>query len=237
MNFTSMKHYIILLSCSLSFFGSAQNRYSNEKLDNNSSYTTNYNVLIDSIGKDKENLKSKKQLNYGVSINQSLTRYGLPTAVLFTLHYRKHQFDLGPQFRLGKSINDRQKNIGVEFNYRYYITGDTSWFSSYVLFNADYFFEYSKYDSYGVYYSEDPELNAQATMKSITNKSLALNVGYGIKFNLVRGLYFGSHAGLGACISFEETKTSLVNVDWNNTWKIRETYLGFIASVFIGYKF
>ncbi len=201
------------------------------------SYSVNYDGLIDSISMDGEKGKWKKHLNYGFSINQSLTWYGLPTAVLFTFNYKKHQFDLGPQFRLGKSINDRQKNIGVEFNYRYYITGDTSWFSSYVLFNADYFFEYSKPYKYGIYYSSDPTLNGQVSTSSTTFKSLALNVGYGIKFNLVKGFYLGSHAGIGTCISFEEHKTSLVNVDWSNTWKRREDNLGFIASVFIGYKF
>jgi hypothetical protein len=232
-----MKKYIALLCCSTSFLGLTQNRKSTEKLDNNSFYSTHCNVLIDSIGEDEEKLKAKKQLNYGVSINQSLTRYGLPTAVLFTLHYKKHQFDLGPQFRLGKSINEFQKNIGAEFNYRFYVTDDTNRFSSYVLFNADYFFEYSKPDRYGIYYSNDPALNGQVATSSTTYKSLALNVGYGMKFNLVRCFYLGSHAGIGTCISFEEHTTSLVNVDWNNTWKRRETNLGFIASVFIGYKF
>ncbi|AEA42123.1 hypothetical protein [Fluviicola taffensis] len=232
-----MKKYIVLLCCSISFLGLAQNRYSSERLDNNLSYSTNYCELIDSIREGKERVKPKKQVNYGFSINQSLTRYGLPTAILFTLHYKKHQFDLGPQFRLGKSINNRQKNIGVEFNYRYYITGDTSWFSSYVLFNADYFFEYSKPDRYGIYYSNNPALNDQVSISSTSFKSLALNTGYGIKFNMVRGFYLGSHAGIGTCISIEEHKISLVNVDWNSTWKRRETYLGFIASVFIGYKF
>ena len=221
----------------MSFLGLTQNIKSTKRLDNNSSYSADYTALIDSTGKMEENVKSRKQVNFGFSMNQSLTRYGLPTAVLFTLHYKKHQFDLGPQFRLGKSINDRQKNIGIEFNYRYYLTGDTSWFSSYVLFNADYFFEYSKPDRYGVYYSDDPALNGQVATSSITFKSLALNVGYGIKFNLPRGFYLGSHAGMGTCILFKEHTTSLVNVDWSNTWKRREDNLGFIASVFIGYKF
>lgn len=232
-----MKKYIILLCCSISLLGLSQKPNPNGNVDNNSFYSNNRHILLDTIGDRGENVKSKKLVNYGFSMNQSLTRYGLPTAVLFTFHYKKHQFDLGPQFRLGKSINDRQKNIGIEFNYRYYLTGDTSWFSSYVLFNADYFFEYSKPDRYGVYYSDDPALNGQVASSSITFKSLALNVGYGIKFNLLKGFYLGSHAGIGTCILFKEHTTSLVNVDWSNTWKRREDNLGFIASVFIGYKF
>jgi hypothetical protein len=231
-----MKTLLILLFLQILLTAVSQKTLSNEKLENNLSYFVNSNILIDTIGEKKENVKTK-QLQYGFSFNQSFTRYGLPTAVLFTLHYKKHQFDLGPQFRLGKSINERQKNIGIEFNYRYYILGDTSSFSSYVLFNADYFFEYSKPDRYGIYYSNDPALNEQVATSSSTNKSLALNIGYGIKFNLVEGLYLGSHAGIGTCFSFEEHTTSLVNVDWSNTWKRRETNLGFIASVFIGYKF
>lgn len=232
-----MKKIIILLTCSLSFLGSAQNVNSNEKLDDDLRYMNSHNLLIDSISEDKEDVKPKKNIQYGFSINQSITRYGLPTAILFTLHYKKHQFDLGPQFRLGKSINSRQKNIGIEFNYRYYILGDTTWFSSYVLFNTDYFFEHSTYDNYGIYSSNNPALNGQLSLSSDKYNSLALNVGYGIKFTLSKGLYLGSHAGIGTLISFEEHKTSLVNIDWSDTWKRREKYLGFIASVFIGYKF
>src|SRR5690606_15905392 len=40
-----------------------------------------------------------QNIYYGFSINQSFTRFGLPTSVLFTLHWKKHQFDLGPLFR------------------------------------------------------------------------------------------------------------------------------------------
>jgi hypothetical protein len=232
-----MKTYFLLFCCSLSFFGTAQELETNYKLDQFRSNSLSGRTVKDSIVKQEgDNVKNKK-VRYGVSISQSFTRYGIPTGVLFTLNYKKHQFDLGPQFRLGKSINERQKNIGVEFNYRYYILGDTSWFSSYVLLNVDYFFEYSKPDKYGIYSSDDPSLNGQLATRSDVYKSLALNVGYGIKFNLVKGFYLGSHAGIGTCILFEEHTTSLVNVDWNNTWKRREENLGFIGSVFIGYKF
>lgn len=232
-----MKIYFILLCCSLSFLGTAQGLETNENSDQFESNSFYYQTVKDSIGKLEKNDTKYNKVRYGVSINQSFTRYGLPTGVLFTLNYKKHQFDLGPQFRLGRSITADQKNIGIEFNYRYYILGDTTWFSSYALFNADYFYEYSKPDRFGVYYSTNPTLNGQVSTSSTTNKSFALNLGYGIKFNLVEGFYLGSHVGIGACFTFEDHNISLVNVDWNNSNKTRETNLGFIGSVFIGYKF
>lgn len=228
-----MKKQIVLLCCSLSFLGSAQNRYSNEKLDNNLSYSTNYCGLIDSIREDEENAKPKKQVNYGFSINQSLTRYGLPTAVLFTLHYKKHQFDLGPQFRLGKSINEFQKNIGAEFNYRFYVTGDTNRFSSYVLFNADYFYQFKKENT--ILISSDPNLNGQKSIRTTKYQDVEFNVGYGIKLKLVGGLYIGSNIGVG----FYKENSSFENMVQENStkYKSHETSIGFIGTVLMGYKF
>lgn len=217
-----MKKQIILICCSLSFFGSAQNIDTCEKLDKNSVYSTNYVGLIDSIREDGENLKPKKQLHYGVSINQSFTLYGLPTAVLFTLNYKKHQFDIGPQLRLGRTFNTSQKDMGCEFNYRFYPNGDDTRFSSYLLFNADYFFSYQKYLSISSYYGGE-----------VINRHhyLEFNLGYGIKYKPIAGFYLGSHVGTGIYRDFSSVEKE------TGTNKHKDRTMGLVISFYIGYKF
>lgn len=184
----------------------------------------------------KDSIVTEKRLRYGVSLNQSLTRYGFPSAILFTLQYGKHQFDLGPQFRLGRSFNKDSKNIGLEFNYRCYLAGDEHWFSSYVLFNLGYFHEYSAYYR-TIYNPASPELNGKPSRQSEAFDNLALNAGYGVKFKLGKSLYLGSNIGIGYLFSFYTSKRDLINVDWTETSKSRDGYLGGVASVYIGYKF
>jgi hypothetical protein len=221
MNFKSMKKYIILLCCSLSFFGNAQNADAIEKLDNNSSCFTNHYTLIDSISEDGENAKPKKRLNYGVSINQSFVLYGLPTAVLFTLNYKKHQFDIGPQLQLGRTFNTSQKDMGCEFNYRFSPNGDDTRFSSYLLFNADYFFSYQKYLSTSSYYGGE-----------VINRHhyLEFNLGYGIKYKPIAGFYLGSHVGTGIYRGFSSVQKETTN-------KRKESNIGLVVAFYIGYKF
>jgi hypothetical protein len=215
-----MKKFVVLLCCSVSLLGSAQNHHSAGKLDNNSSYSDNSDILIDSIEK-KENVKTKR-VQYGFSINQSFTLYGLPTAVLFTLNYKKHQFDLGPQFRLGRSINESNKNIGAEFNYKFYPNGDETHFSSYLLFNADYFFSYQKYLSTSSYYGGEV-INR--------NNYLEFNLGYGIKYRPAKGFYLGSHVGTGIYRKFSSVQRG------PETNKNKDKSMGVIISFYIGYKF
>jgi hypothetical protein len=227
-----MKIYFILFCSSLSFFGTAQNLETNDKLNQFRSNSFNCQPVEDSIGKPRENDTEYNKIRYGVSINQSITRYGLPTAVLFTLHYKKHQFDIGPQFRLGKSINEFQKNIGGEFNYRFYVTGDTNRFSSYVLFNADYFYQFKKENT--IFISSDPNLNGQKSVRTTKYHDVEFNVGYGIKFKLVGGVYLGANIGVG----FYKENSSFENMVLESTkYKSHETSIGFIGTVLMGYKF
>ncbi len=224
-----MRIYFILFCCSFSFFGTTQSLDTNEKRDKILSDSGYYRTFEDSIS----NIKKEDRIRYGVSINQSFTRYGLPTAVLFTIQFKKHQFDLGPQFRLGKSINESQKNIGLEFNYRFYVTGDTKSFSSYALFNADYFYQFKKENRTIV--SSDPLLNGQLSTRINKYNDFQLNLGYGIKFKLIEGLYIGSHIGGG----FYRENGSNENIVLGNSIKnnSKETGIGFIGTVYIGYKF
>lgn len=215
-----MKKYIILLCSSLSFLASAQSIVSNEKLDNNLTYSTNLNLLIDSIDKDEEDVKPEKNLHYGFSINQSITKYGLPTSVLFTINFKRHQFDLGPKFGLGSFAISYNRVIGAEFNYKYYVLGDTKWYSPYVLFNVGYL-------NYNTSYTDIHN----STIRD-TKNSIELNLGFGIKFTIVKGFYIGTHIGLG---TFNGVQQDIV--DGKVTNKTNEKSGGFLGSVFLGYKF
>lgn len=182
-----------------------------------------------------DSTSSKKKIGYGISMNQSLTRYGFPTAVLFTLKYGKHQFDLGPQFWVGRSFNADQKNLGLEFNYRCYLAGDEHWFSPYVLFNLGYFHEYNAYDSF--IYSGTPYTIPQPTRRSEAFDNLALNAGYGVKFRLSKVFYLGSNIGVGYLSSLYTSKTETTSGDYSHTSKSHDGYIGFVAAVYLGFSF
>jgi len=215
-----MKNYIILLSCLLSFWGNTQNRYSNQKADDYLFSSNSNKALIDSVGKDEENAKPKKQVNYGFSINQSIAKYGLPSSVLFTLSFKKHQFDIGPKFGLGDFAIAYRRVIGAEFNYKFYVLGDTKWYNPYLLFNAGYLNYNTTHTN--IYNSQ---------IKDIKN-SVELNLGIGIKFTIVKGFYLGTHVGLG---TFNAVRQDVIDGEVTN--KVNEKSGGFLGSVFIGYKF
>ena len=229
----TMKKQITLLLCLLSFLSNAQDQ--GERSDNDPFYAISDHKVIDSILKEKENTNSQKRVHYGFAINQSLTLYGIPTAVLLTIHYERHQFDLGPQFWLGRHLNKNEKSLGVEFNYRFYPHGDSTWFNPYLLFNASYFNEFS--ERLGIYTSNDPALNAQPTIYTRKDHNLVLNVGYGVKFRLAGGFHIGSHVGVGMYKYSNIYERSMTQIDWNSTGKTSDLSMGFLASVFLGYKF
>lgn len=212
-----MKTYFILLSCALSFWGRTQHLDSNKDLDYDWSYSPK-SALIDSTNKEKG--EPEKQLYFGFSVNQSIAKYGLPTSILFTINFKKHQFDLGPKFGLGEFAIAYRRVIGAEFNYKFYVLGDTKWYNPYLLFNAGYL----NYNT-----SHTNIYNSQ--IKDIKN-SIELNFGLGIKFTIVRGFYIGTHVGLG---TFNAVRQDLIDGEVTN--KVNEKSGGFLGSVFIGYKF
>lgn len=213
-----MKVYILTITFLVVLFCHAQNRYSNEKLDNNSFYSVNYNMLIDSI--DEEGEKEKKLVSYGFALNLSVTSDGLPASVLLTVNYKKHQIDLGPRFGLGSfAVGSYQKVIGGELNYKFYPNGDTKWFSSYALFHMGYFYRRLNYSTVFEPSAKETKISTEAYL------------GYGVKFTLIRGFYLGSYAGLG----WYQCKTNIVDGILSNNRT--DSGLGGIGSVFIGYKF
>ncbi|MNJ88810.1 hypothetical protein D3C87_63670 [compost metagenome] len=167
-----------------------------------------------------DSIVSRNELRYGFSINQSATSDGLPTSVLFIVNYKKHQIELGPRFGLGSfAVGWYQKALGGELNYKFYPNGDEKWFSSFLLFHAGYF--YRRFN-----YSTVFEPAARETKTSFQSA-----LGYGVKFTLIKGLYLGSHIGLG----WYQSKTDIRDGILSN--KRIDSGLGAIASVFLGYKF
>ncbi len=215
----TMKKQITLLLCSLSFFAGAQNDFSDQNPNNNLFYSSDYNTLIDSINKGGEKEKTEK-FHYGFSLNLSVSPDGLPASVLFTLNYKKHQFELGPRFGLGSfAVGAYQKVIGGELNYKFYPTGDEKWFSHYVLFHVGYFYRKLNYSTV---------FEPSATETKTSNET---SLGYGIKFTIIKGFYLGSNIGLG----WYQCKTNIV--DGILSKKRTDNGLGGIGSVFLGYKF
>lgn len=214
-----MKTYFILLSCTLSFLGRTQHLDSNRNLEYAWSYSTK-NRVIDSIIEEGEKEKPKRLLRYGFCVNLSATNDGLPASVLFTMNYKKHQIDLGPRFGLGSfAVGAYQKVIGGELNYKFYPTGDEKWFSHYALFHVGYFYRNLRYSTV---------FEPSATE---TKTSIETSIGYGVKFTIVKGFYLGCHAGLG----WYQAKTDIVDGILSD--KKTNNSMGYIGSVFIGYKF
>lgn len=193
-------------------------------------------ILLSFIATSQSDSLPKKKIVYGTSINQSLTRYGFPTALLFTVQYDKHEFSLGPQFRVGRSFTPNQKNLGLEFNYRCYLAGDEHWFSSFVLFNLGYFHEYSAYNTY-VSSPSNPTAYGQPVKRSEAFDNIALNLGYGVKFRLGWRLYLGSNIGIGYLSSLYTAKTRKPTGEYINNSKSHDGYLGFVSSVYLGFNF
>lgn len=215
-----MKIYIVLLCCLMSFFGNSQNLDTSEKLDKNLDYSNNYQTLIDSIHEDGKKEKPERLINYGFSINLSVTSDGLPASVLFTINYKKYQIDLGPRFGLGSwAVGSYQKVIGGELNYKFYPTGDEKWFSSYVLFHMGYFYRRLNYSTVFEPAAKETKISTEAYL------------GYGVKFTIVKGFYLGSYVGFG----WYQSKTDIRDGILSN--KRTDSGLGGMASVFMGYKF
>lgn len=210
-----MKTYFTLLSCVLSFWGRTQHLDFNKVPD--WSYSPK-SALIDSTNKERR--VPEKQIHVGFSLNQSVAKYGLPTSVFFTINFKKHEFDLGPKFGLGAFTIAYKRVIGAEFNYKFYVLGDTKWYNPYLLFNAGYLNYNTTYTN--IYNSQ---------IKDIKN-SIELNFGIGIKFTIVRGFYIGTHVGLG---TFNAIRQDIIDREVTN--KVNEKSGGFLGSVFIGYKF
>jgi hypothetical protein len=214
------KTLLILLFLQILLTAVSQKTLSIGKLDNNLSYSVNYDGLIDSINEDDEKEIPKNLVRYGFAFNLSATSDGLPASVLFTLNYKKHQIELGPRFGLGSfAVGAYQKVIGGELNYKFYPTGDEKWFSSYALFHVGYFYRHLSYSTV---------FEPSATETKISTEAY---IGYGVKFTIIKGFYLGSHIGLG----WYQSKTDIV--DGILSKKRTSNDWGGMGSVFIGYKF
>lgn len=192
-------------------------------------------ILLSFIATSQSDSLPKKKIVYGTSINQSLTRYGFPTALLFTLQYDKHEFSLGPQFRIGRSINKDQNNFGAEFDYRFYPLGNQHWFSPYLLANVSYFREFNGYYR-TLYYPGNPENGKTAYLSEMFNH-FAFNAGYGVNFNLDKSVYLGSNIGAGYLLSKYTSETKTVSGTYERISKSKDGYLGFVVSIYFGIRF
>lgn len=178
-----------------------------------------------------------KNVHYGLSAHQFIRPLSFLTSFLFTLNYKKHQFDVGPTFQLGRTINKFNKDFGVEFNYRYYPNGDETKFSSFMLFNFNYFHNHSQWTT-TIYNPTVSELHdKEADIKEI-NHDLAFHWGYGVKFKFVKGFYISSNVGLGFVNLVSVTERMLANTEniySDSKWNSRE--FSFVFGISLGYKF
>jgi hypothetical protein len=181
--------------------------------------------------KDTNNLER----NFGVSLNTSICGYSydFPTSLVLTYRNHNHQFELGPKFQfIGNDYYKRQ--MGIEFNYRYYPYGIRNRFSMFFLINSDFYNkllerEYQQY-------SNDPLFVGTVNQKS-TRNYYTLNLGYGVQMNLFGNLYLGSNIGIGILLEdYDDNRTS-TNENLSTYKGYFNEELNFIASMSLGYRF
>jgi len=173
--------------------------------------------------------------NFGVSLNTSICGYAydLPTAMVLSFRKQNHQFELGPKFQfVGNDYYKRQ--LGIEFNYRYYPNGIKNRFSLFFLINSDF---YSKLlERQYQQYSNDPQLVGTVNQKS-TRNYYTLNFGYGAQMNLIGSLYLASNIGVGILLEdYDDNRTSTNENLISNKGYFNEE-LNFVAAMSIGYRF
>jgi opacity protein-like surface antigen len=181
--------------------------------------------------KDTNNLDR----SFGFSLNTSICgySYNLPTVIALTYRNQNHQFELGPKFQFTR--NDYYKRqLGIEFDYRYYPNGIEKRFSMFLLINADYYSrlllrEYQQY-------SNDPLFAGTVNQRS-TRNYYTLNAGYGVQMNLLGKLYLGSNIGIGILLEDYDDKRTSTNENLNSYKGDFSEELNFIASMSLGYRF
>ena len=192
-------------------------------------------VLIFSSVSLAQKDSTKLVRNFGVSLNTSICRYSYDFPTSFVLSYRiqKHQFELGPKFQFMR--NDYSKRqLGIDFNYRYYPNGISKRFSMFFLTNSDFYTKLLEREYQQN--SNDPLLAGTVSQKS-TRNYYTLNLGYGVQMNVVGKLYLGSNIGLGILLEDYDDNRSSTNENLNSYKGYLSEELNFIASMSIGYRF
>lgn len=177
----------------------------------------------------------QKERQFGVVTTTSLTNYQslFTTGILATYRINKHQLEFGPKiFLFDRDYYDRQ--LGTEFNYRYYPNTVHNRFNLFFLFNTDYInvYKISNYQQY-IY---DSNQYVNVNQKSNQN-NIALNAGYGFHVNLFKGLYIGNNVGAGIILENNKVVRNSEEPSINSTRRYKNVDLSFLLTVSLGYRF
>lgn len=170
---------------------------------------------------------------FGIANHASYTRYAesIANALVFTATYKKSQLELGPKFTFFTS-NTVKSQYGSEFNYRFYPNGISNRADLQLFINSDYYRLVIKenYEGGGVLVGTRTE----------TTNFVSINVGFGLFFNLWKGLYLGTNLAGGF---FVQSSNSTYTAEyWNGATgndedSDRGLALNFMAGVSLGYRF
>lgn len=191
-------------------------------------------TFISNVGlaqKDTNNLKR----SFGVSLNTSISRYSyhFPTSLVLSFKVRNNQFELGPKFPLmrGKYY---KRQMGLEFNYRYYPNGIKNRYSMFFLVNSDFYQKLLVREYQNA--SANPLYAGTVNQRATTNY-YTLNLGYGIQVNLFKGMYLGSNIGVGILLEdYDDNRTS-TNKNLNSRKGDFSKEFNFIGAISLGYRF
>lgn len=184
-----------------------------------------------------QNNSTQSPYKLGVTVSSSVNIISgdLLIAPLMTVRKNKHQFELGPQFVYGQ-LNRDNRNIGVEFNYRYYPNGNDKRFEMFLFVNSNYINSFQE-QSYILHsYSISGEVHG-TVINTTKGYSATIHAGYGVQVNIFKGAYIGSNVGLGGGVSGYNSITISDNLDLNSSHSWKGSDISFIVGLHLGYRF
>ncbi|MDG1333499.1 MAG: hypothetical protein P8P74_14280 [Crocinitomicaceae bacterium] len=162
--------------------------------------------------------------HYGFAINSSLsgTLNSLSVAPTGFLYVNKHQLELGLAIHPGR-ISSNNRNLGVEFNYKYFPNGIANRFNMYFTTNLTLTNQHYEQNYSGYRYERRTNF-------------LNLTGGYGFQVSLFKKAYVGTSLNVGVMTCRDNIKNSYGYSNYVSPM-FNEFYLDAAVRLNIGYRF
>lgn len=192
----------------------------------------------------QEDESTSSNRHFGVAINTSLLggEIGSISSAITGLYYQnKHQFELG--LALHPRESGHRRNVGGEFNYKYFPNGIKNRFNMYFSGNltytnqkreynyTDYLFSYDFVSGHYTYSDPFP-VHYERRMNFLT-----LTAGYGFQVKIFKGLYTGTALNVG----FTTCNYRVIGIEnhpsYSSNDMFGEYYLSGAVRLNVGYRF
>jgi hypothetical protein len=148
---------------------------------------------------------------------------------MLTYTYGKNQFELGPQFQIGRIGHRGNEYLGLNFNYKRYFNGFGNRFVPYLYSGIG--FTTSKYN--GIHFDNGVIYETGFDYKQT---GVNLSIGYGLEWQLGKHFYLGSAVGFNPGV-YSVVRSRLEFDGSVNTTKEVNYGLNFNVNMQVGYRF